>query len=553
MNLNKFNKYKKAGKTQEIIKKSKELWMYTRVSSKEQTKKKYSIDGQISSIKSYAKEHGYTITKEHGGTYESAKGDLTRKEFLKLLESVKKAKRKPYAIAIKFISRFSRSGGGAIGLVEELVNNVGVHLIETSTGLSTEDEKDRLEIYDKLLDSRRENMVRLERTLPALKEFLDEGNWLGRPPKGYTMYGERVSNFGNRIEGQKIVINKEGKLLRKAWHWKAEGMTDADIRYKLLDKYHYKISKQNLSAMWRRPFYVGVNTNAMLDAPVKGNWPPLISEKIWDAVQMRLDKATRKSGYDIAPVSEHRPLTGFIYCSQCGSAITSYIAKKKQVHYYKCQHGKGGNMNAYTTPRSLKPGVNDSFIKFLSKFELNDCNRRLIQLQIEQLTQEHHEEKKRSRDTLKKEKRKLQKQLEKVNEKFLLNDSVDETSYNNVKGKLEEEIRQIEDQVRSTPEKLSNQENLLERALSFCQNMSNHWASGDIHQKLKIQKTLFPDGLVINPETREYRTKKMNSLLTAIADISRDSKEKSNKKSHRNGGLSSLVAGTGLEPVTFGL
>ena len=39
MNLNRFNKYKKTGKAQEIIKKNKELWMYTRVSSKEQTKK----------------------------------------------------------------------------------------------------------------------------------------------------------------------------------------------------------------------------------------------------------------------------------------------------------------------------------------------------------------------------------------------------------------------------------------------------------------------------------------------------------------------------------
>ncbi|UJH93037.1 recombinase family protein [Antarcticibacterium sp. 1MA-6-2] len=167
-------------------------------------------------MKKYAQDNGYTITKEHGGTYESAKGDLTRKEFKQLLESVKKAKRKPYAIAIKFISRFSRSGGGAIGLVEELVNNVGIHLIETSTGLSTENEKERLEIYDKLLDSRRENMVRLERTLPAMKDFVEEGFWLGKAPRGYTMYGERVTNFANRIEGQRIEINDDGKIFAKS-------------------------------------------------------------------------------------------------------------------------------------------------------------------------------------------------------------------------------------------------------------------------------------------------------------------------------------------------
>ncbi len=543
MDLKKFYRYKKLGKTQEITNKSKELWMYTRVSSKEQTKKKYSIEGQISSIRDYANRNGYIITREHGGTYESAKGDLTRKEFKQLLDSVKKAKQKPYAIAIKFISRFSRSGGGAIGLVEELVNIVGVHLIETSTGLTTEDEKDRLEIYDKLLDSRRENMVRLERTLPAMKEFLEDGFWLGKPPRGYTMYGERVSNFNNRIQGQKVVINEDGRLLQKAWQWKSEGMSDADIRYKLLDKFHFKISKQNLSAMWRRPFYVGVSTNAMLEAPVKGRWPALISMDIWDQVQRRLDGAKRKSGYEKAPICEDRPLTGFIYCSECGAPITSYIAKKKKVHYYKCQHGKGGNMNAYTTPRSLKPGVNDSFIEFLTAFNLNDRNRRLLRAQIERLTQEHHQEKEKSVKALDKQLERLQQKLEKVNEKFLLSDSVDEVAYNKIKRKLEGEIREIEEQIEMTPENLSNQANLVDRALNFCQNISDNWASGDVHQKLKIQKALFPEGLIINPETRQYRTKKMNSLISVISDIAKDNKGSENKKATRKGGLSSTSSG----------
>lgn len=58
------------------------------------------------------------------------------------------------------------------------------------------------------------------------------------------------------------------------------------------------------------------------------------------------------------------------------------------------------------------------------------------------------------------------------------------------------------------PVNLSDQEDLLNKALNFCPIMSTHWASGDIHQKLKNQKILFPEGLVISPETREYRTKK---------------------------------------------
>ncbi|WP_409187227.1 recombinase family protein [Antarcticibacterium sp. 1MA-6-2] len=344
-----------------------------------------------------------------------------------------------------------------------------------------------------------------------------------------------------------------GRFLQKAWNWKAEGMPDVDIRYKLLEKFNFKITKQNLSNMWRKPFYVGVSTHSMLDKPIKGRWPALVTETTWDKVQEILDSAKRKSGYEIMPVNPSRPLTGFLYCFQCGSKITSYVAKAKQVHYYKCQHGKGGNMNAVTTPRSLKPGVNDSFAHFLTQFEVNGCNRELVKAQITRLTQDHLHEKETSSKALKKEREKLQGNLERLNEKFLMSDHADENTYQKLKTKMEGEIEEIERKLADTPKNLSNHEKILDQALDFCENISKYWSSGDIHKKIAIQKSLFHDGLVINTETRDYRTKEVNRFISAIADIERDKKESKNKKATQKGGLSSSVAGTGLEPVTFGL
>ncbi|UJH90926.1 hypothetical protein LZ575_19900 [Antarcticibacterium sp. 1MA-6-2] len=45
MNLKKFNKFKKTGKAQ-VVTRNKDLWMYTRVSSKEQTKKSIALKGK---------------------------------------------------------------------------------------------------------------------------------------------------------------------------------------------------------------------------------------------------------------------------------------------------------------------------------------------------------------------------------------------------------------------------------------------------------------------------------------------------------------------------
>ncbi|WP_026914585.1 recombinase family protein [Christiangramia portivictoriae] len=552
MNLNNFQKYKKNGKVQEMKLKHKTLWGYTRVSSKDQTLNS-SIQEQRKSIEEFAKNNGYTISKFHGGTYESAKGDMTRKEFKALIDSVVEAKIKPNYIATKFISRFSRSGGEAIGLVHKLVHKVGVHLIETSSGVSTETEEGEMIIFDKLLESRRENMRRLERTIPGMKSFLMEGNWLGKPPRGYTTYGERVSNFNNRKQGQEIRINDDGQILKKAWKWKAEGMTDANIRRNLDDQYHLQITKQGISEMWRKPFYVGVNTNAMLDVPVKGNWRPLVSEEIWDQVQKRLEENIRKSGYEKAPVSEHRPLTGFIYCANCGTPITSYIAKKKQIHYYKCQSCKGGNMNAFTTPRSIKPGVNDTFVEFLKQFEVDEDDKILISKHIEKVLNEVKSSSSNQRDILNNELGKVEKKLSVLRKNHLLSYDQDEETFQALKQEFSQQILSIQEKISEIPENLSNQSDLVNQALDFCKNLSKRWVSGDINKKLKIQNTLFPDGLIIVPEKRHYRTKKMNQLISVIKDSARGSENSENKKSHRKGGLSCLVAGTGLEPVTFGL
>ena len=122
---------------------------YTRVSSKDQVTN-FSIEGQAKEIRDFAEKNNYVVEDILGGTYESASGDFTRKEFKRLYDEIKKSKNRPYAIAIKFINRFSRTGASAISIVDELVEKLNVHLIETSTGLNTEILNDRAKIYHKL-------------------------------------------------------------------------------------------------------------------------------------------------------------------------------------------------------------------------------------------------------------------------------------------------------------------------------------------------------------------------------------------------------------------
>jgi DNA invertase Pin-like site-specific DNA recombinase len=125
------------------VEENKDVWIYTRVSSKEQELNK-SLNTQIDNAKQCVKEKGFNVTQTYGGTYESASGDMTRKEFKKLIEAIRKTKKKPHAILLNTISRFSRTGGAGVSLATELIEDLRVHLYEVSTGRNTFTEEGKL-------------------------------------------------------------------------------------------------------------------------------------------------------------------------------------------------------------------------------------------------------------------------------------------------------------------------------------------------------------------------------------------------------------------------
>ena len=124
--LSHFAKFSKtAGSKAGTSKEAKTAVIYTRVSSKEQADKNLSLDFQRKSIEEYASRNGFTIAASFGGTYESAKTD-GRKEFARMLDYVKKSKGAVSHILVYTLDRFSRTGGGAIKLAEELREKYGV-------------------------------------------------------------------------------------------------------------------------------------------------------------------------------------------------------------------------------------------------------------------------------------------------------------------------------------------------------------------------------------------------------------------------------------------
>lgn len=548
--LQKYSRFSRPKKREKKVSNSKEVWIYTRVSSKNQ-KENYSLEFQREESEKFAVEHGYQITKYFGNEYESASSDITRKEFQALINEVKKSPKKPFGILVYVISRFSRTGGSAISIVEDLVERLGVNLIEVVTGLDTSTDEDKLTIYSKLIEARKENQQRLKLTVPGMKKFVKSGQYLGKVPIGYDHWGPRVVDPAKRGVTQKLVINKTGLILRKAWEWKLQREEDVEI-IKKLDVLGVKITKQNISSMWRRAFYCGILTNAFLDGkPIKGKWEPLISEEVFWGVQQILDG--NHHGYHIQTENESRPLVGTLFCPKCGRKLTGYIVRKKKRHYYKCQKCRGVSIAADSSPKVKTAGAHEMFLALLASYKLDDKYIQPFQMQLLKTFQNKKVDTFLERESLEKKVNELQAEMDILDERFAYGKFNDEALYNKLRTKKQAEINVIREKLDDNEIEISNLSYYIEKSIELSQNIHKYWQLGNMEVRKKIQKIIFPEGIVVDTTNRTYLTKTVNSLFLAKSQFMRSSGDKKEKLLTNNDEESSFVAEGGFEPPTFGL
>ncbi|MBZ9628148.1 recombinase family protein [Psychroflexus sp. CAK1W] len=549
---NNLNYFKKYSSYTEEVNTNKNVWFYSRVSSKSQFDTNSSIDNQRTAASRYAYKNQLSITDNFGGTYESAKGDFTRKEFKRLISEVKKAKNKPYAILIYKMSRFSRTGANAIGLVSELINTHKVHLIEVCSGKDTTTPRGEHEIIESLQYARKENIERLEITIPGLTSYVRNGNWLGTAPRGYDHYGPRVKNAEFISGKQRLEINEEGKLIKKAWKWKAQGVADYKIREKL-STYGLAISKQSLSAMWRNPFYCGIQANKLLKGEVvEGSWKPLVSKEQFQKINEILDSKT-STGYTQSKTNDGRPLQSHLFCGICGTKMTGYKAKKKY-DYYKCQNKSCNckDLNANSSTKSIKKGINNLFEDYLNQFVLDTKYTEAFKAQMKLTINDRNNESIQLETSLNSQLENLNIQLDSLERKYAF-EELDVNLYKKFRDEIEYKIGEKNREKSNLSLKISNLDKKIEKCVNVTQNISKYWRSSKTDDKIRMQKLIFPHGIVIDPIKRQYRTTEINSVFSLISSISRESEDKKKDSSTNLVNESHSVAGTGLEPVTFGL
>ncbi|MBP6089718.1 MAG: recombinase family protein [Crocinitomicaceae bacterium] len=508
--------------------------IYTRVSTKEQADNNASLDTQLKHCKKYAEEKGLDVVAYFGGTYESAKDD-ERKEFQKMLSFVKRKKSIGSVIVYSY-DRFSRSGPGGAFISHELKKG-GINVVSVTQSIDHNDPSGNFMEGIYHLFSEFDNQLRRDKSMTGMIEKLKQGYWPYMPPTGYTNM-----NQGKTADLHKIEINERGKLLKKAFEWKANDDLSLEEIARRLQARGWDIPSKRVSHFFKNPFYCGFIVSKMIPGEmIEGKHPPLVSRSTFLKVHQNLEKFWK--GPLIEKEVAELPLKQFVKCDCCGTSMTGYLVKKKEIFYYKCNlKGCGNNrsqkvlhqkfedlLQSYTYEKKLAPAIKKMFIHLLTeRTEINDEGQKAMQVELAS----------------------LKKKLDKLEERFV-NDEINETLYQKFREKYRLNIEQIESEYASCKNQLSNLEKAVDKCMRIALDLPSMWRNSTYIRKQRIQNLLFPEGINYSRKNDDYRTLKINLLFSVIPYLTGLAEGKKNGDFNFSTEIPTWVVPLGIEPSTY--
>lgn len=507
--------------------------IYTRVSSKRQ-EDNLSLDVQLQGVTNFAIKNNYHILASFGGCYESAKSD-ERKEFQKLLRYVKNSRNKVKYILVYSFDRFSRTGGNAIYLSDQL-RKKGIEIISVTQPTETvENPSGELHQNIMMVFSHFDNELRKQKAVAGMTERLNRGYWVCKAPIGY--------QYNRNIKEKPLEFSDKAELVKRAFELKVyEGYLNTEI-IKRLAPQGLKLQPKTLSCIFTNPIYAGYISHKLLKGNVvNGTHPPLVSEELFlKASGIRREVEYKCKETEINP---HVPLRNFIICNHCReNRLAGYKVNSRGIWYYKCsKKGCKNNRNANV--------MHEKFMELLEGFTISPVLIPILKTKLEQMfvrmTSNKSDESKRIKIGI----TELKKKISTLEERFAFGE-ISEPIHNRVSAKLNEELKELNAQLLKVPKvTASNIQKDLNNALKISSNLKEMWHLADARIKRKIQKTIFPDGIFYDRLNDQYRTFLINDFVAVINKLSENC-EDSKKGIHSQIDCEfPFVGPPGLEPGT---
>ena len=369
-----------------------------------------------------------------------------------------------------------------------------------------------------------------------MKECITHGYIPYSIPRGYSN-----TNKGKAME-QQIIVNTEGKLLRKAFHWKVEKqMRNCEI-IRELAKLGLKIDDRRLCEMFKNPFYCGILVSKLTPGEVySGNHEPLISHEMF----LRANNVVLEARSH--PVSHNTedanlPLKRFMKCGKCGTPMTGFLVRKKGLWYYKCR------IAGCRTVKSAKH-VHNEFKILLESFEVDENETQIVKEGIAAMYEQYFEENTQTQRTYKSRIKELKVKID-VAEEQLVAREITREMFDKYHVKFTTEITEIEKMLHNQAGGSSNLQKCLNIVLNFCQKPLQWWENANIGERMMFQNMLFPGGISYEPKTEKVQTNLINALFAPIPVLTRVYVEKKKGRTSVKTDSPFGVTSSGFKPET---
>ena len=475
--------------------KNKKAIIYCRVSTQEQVDTGGSLTTQERICRDYALKNGYEIVAEpfiEEG--ESAKTAL-RPELQKMLKYCAQNQKEVDALIIYKIDRLSRNTDD-YSFLRMFFAKYDIKIISTSEKF--EDNPVGRFIENTMANvAQLDNDIRAERTKNGMIEATRAGRYTFRAPFGYTK---------GMVNGEKnIVINDDkAKFIKRVFELLATGLYSQEEARQIINKEGAKIndkylSKQYFYKLTRNKIYKGI-VDAFDLGEIRGSFEPIVSDELFDRVQYIITKkGKRQSGYVVD--NPDFPLRNFVVSEQ-GHKMDGAWAKgngRNKLPYYRFR-----GLNGYNTHKEV---LEDKFRAFTKQYEYSakyaDLLNDAIKLNWEQRNQSGKKTKNQNEKKITELKQKqglvIEKNLNGVIPDNLLKEQLE---------RINTEIGKLTDNVQDYTN-LDNVQEVLDYSLWFMQNLSTETEKLEIERRKKLQRFLFPQGIIFDGQ-------KLRTIKTAL-------------------------------------
>lgn len=241
--------------------------------------------------------------------------------------------------------------------------------------------------------------------------------------------------------------------------------------------------------MLRNRAYIGHIDVQDFGISTRGDFEPLITESVFFRVQAILDGRLEVTG----PRQRNDPdfpLRGYIRCEACGKPLTASWSKGRS-NYYAYYHCRPG----CRVVNVAKSRLEELFVEKLARLQPTAGFMRLVKDRVLEAWRELKSDAQQRIAEIERKQKTIRERLDRLDEAFLYERSIDIDTYDRHRDKLREELTITQMDRHAIELEEMDVEGILAFAERVLPSASNLWVQSSLNQKQRLQQLFFPDGM----------------------------------------------------------